>query len=460
MPSASVLLTRARDRAPLPTPLVAGLGFLATLLLAWGATSSEFSFSPDGWPAAWTHVLSATVPRPVNYVVQIVGGWLLAWLWWRMLPHPPRRPIALVALWSLPLLLVPPLLSGDAGLYADTGWMVLHDVNPYLAGLQGGGGPYVTQVDPLWAGQGVAYPPLTLLVNAAVVALTGADPYLGVIGMRIPALVGVALMAWSIHRIQTVRGKDPVPALWWGLANPLAVLHFIGGAHNDALMAGVSLAAIWLVVEFPAAWSRWVLAPALCGVALALKQQGGLTVLAVAGLPILDALRRATLGRRLWLLGIRTALVTLIALAVFAAITAASGLGLGWTKWLTLMGAAGTIAPFGMVSQYGGIALTQLGIDPTGFKAVVGLISNVVLLATLVWVVIRWSDRPLHAVGWGSLALAVLGQALHPWYVPWSLALLGLDKLTPRQRWWLTAFVLAFAAWHTLQSSVFYKVRI
>ena len=203
-----------------------------------------------------------------------------------------------------------------------------------------------------------------------------------------------------------------------------------------------------------------LLAPALAGVAMALKQQGGLTVLAVAGLPILEELRRATLARRLYLLGRRTAGVTAVAVGVFVAITLASGLGLGWTKWLSLMGVAGTIAPFGMVSQYGGMLLTHLGVDPGPFKFGVAIVSNVVLVVVLAWIVVRWSDRPIHAVGWGSLALAVLGQALHPWYVPWSLALLGVDNLTPRQRRWLMWFVIGFVVWNSVQSSVWYKVRI
>lgn len=475
--------TRPEASPRLSTGAAAAIGFVATLLIAWGTTNDEFSFAPDGWPSAAVKAVGRTIPWPFDYVVIVAGAWLLCWLWWRLrpwsgplgvirrkdaLPTPEptdrpgvRRPLVVYALWTLPLLLIPPVMSADATLYADAGYMVTRGVNPYEAGLTGAGGPYAGQVDPLWVGNGVAYPPLTLLVNAAVVTLTGAHPYLAIAAMRVPALLGVALMAFAIVRIQRVRGKSPDAALWWGVLNPLCLLHFVGGAHNDALMAGASLTAIWLVVEFPRVWGvRWLLAPALVGVAMALKQQGGLTVLAVAGLPILDALRRAILGRRLWLLGWRTAAVTAVAVATFAAITAASGLGLGWSKWLTLMGSAGTIAPFGMISQYGGILLRFAGTDPAAFKLVVALISNTVLLAVLAWIVVRWSDRPLHAVGWGSLALAILGQALHPWYVPWSLAVLGLDRLTPRQRWWLAAFVIGFVAWHSFQSSVWYKVRI
>ena len=454
----------ARAATPLAWPWVAGLGFVATALVAWGTTNDDFSFDPAGWPSQTVKAFGRLLPFPAAVALIIAGMALLVWLWWRIRPTDARpgvrRPGLVLAVWSLPMLLAPPILSSDAVLYADAGYAILRGYNPYLDGLGAAGGPFAPGVDPLWLGHGVAYPPLTLVINAALVALTGAHAYLSVLAMRIPALVGVALMGLSLHRIARARGKDPAISLWWGLLNPLLVFHFVGGAHNDALMAGVSLTAIWLVVEFPAVWARWILAPVLVGVAMALKQQGGLTVLAVAGVPILDELRRAMVGRRLFLLGVRTAAVTAIAVAVFVAISLASGLGAGWTNWLALMGVAGTIAPFGMVAQYGGILLTHLGMDPTAFKLAVAVVSNIVLLVVLAWIVVRWSDRPIHAVGWGSLALAVLGQALHPWYVPWSLALLGIDVLTPRQRRWLAAFVIGFVAWNSIQSSVWYKVRI
>ena len=131
-------------------------------------------------------------------------------------------------------------------------------------------------------------------------------------------------MRLSHRRARDMRDTISCVAVWWGLLNPLLVVHFVGGAHNDALMAGVSVLALWVVVRWPGAVARWVVAPALVGVAMALKQQAGLTVLAVAGLPMLAELARAPLGRRLWLLGRRTAVVTVVAVVTFVAISVAS----------------------------------------------------------------------------------------------------------------------------------------
>lgn len=439
------------------------LGTLATFLMAWGNSNPEFSFDPRGWPNAAVDALGRAAPQHYDKMILVVGSVLLSWVWWRLRPHEGtpavRRPGALVALWSLPFLLTPPQLTGDPVLYADLGWIVLQGQNPYVVGLTGAGGPYAAGVDTLWAGHGVAYPPLTLLLNAALVALTGAHPWYGILAQRIPAVVGVVLLGVLLPRIVALLrpGASDLAtwqarATWWGLLNPLLVVHFLGGAHNDALMAGVVVLAVWVVLALPGPWARWLLAPVLVGVAMALKQQAGLAVLPVAGLPVLVLLRHTPLPRRLWVLGVRVAGVTGVAVATFVAISLASGLGFGWLGWLNLMGVAGTPAPFWILQDWGGEALLQAGVDPSGFRRVVGLGSNVVLLGALAWIVVRWSARPLQSVGWAALALAILGQSMHPWYLPWALAFLGLGPMTRRQRVVVGGFVMAFVVWNTIQT--------
>lgn len=466
-------------REPLPLGPAAAVGFVASTLIAWGSAHPEFSFHPSGWLDPTVLAIGLALPMPVNRIAIVVGCVVLCVLWWRLRPAGEAgdgsvekgalaRPGLLLAAWALPLLWSPPTLSADAVLYADSGWIENHGGSVYADGLGSAGGPFADSVDGLWRGSGVAYPPLALLVNQAVVALTGNDDYWSIVAMRIPAIIGVALIAFTVPRIaahlQPMAPIAPERALWWGLLNPLLVVHFIGGAHNDALMAGVSLLAVYAVVialetELSSTRSRvlmWLVAPVLVGVAMALKQQGGLTVLAVAGIPLLFHLRRLPLGRRLWAYGVRTAGVTAIAVATFVALSLASGKGFGWTAWLTLMGVAGTPAPFALLGEWGGDLIAWLGADPSGFRFVVGMASNVTLLVVLAWLVIRFSDRPVSTVGWGSLALAILGQAMHPWYLPWSLALLGLVPLTRRQRLWLSGFVVAFLVWNAIQTVVWH----
>jgi hypothetical protein len=432
------------------------VGVGGTLGVAWGACSPEFSFSATGWPADWVNAIGSIAPIPLNRIVLVAGVIALVWSWWRIRHNTELQLPTVLGLWSLPLLLVPPVLSPDAALYADLGWTLASGANPYTTGLAASGGPFVSQVDPLWAGSGVAYPPLTLLIAQLVTTGAGFHPYLSIVAMRIPALLAVAAMLWLMPRIADLLGMDPRRAVWLGVLNPLLVLHFIGAAHNDAPMVALSLAAIWTVLRWPNRWVQFLIAPAVVGVAMSVKQQGGLTVVAVAGLPVATTVAALPLARRLWLLGWRTAVGTAVAVATFVTITLATGLGFGWTSWLDLMGAAGTPAPLALLGKLAAVISQASGGSYSATLAIAGRIGTVVLLGVLIWIVIRFADRPLQLVAWGSLAIAVLGQALHPWYLPWSLALLALVPLTHRQRRWTYTLAVAFCIWNAIQTVIWH----
>lgn len=435
------------------------VGFAGLVAIAWGSCHPEFTFGPTGWGAAWVNTIGRAAAIPVNRILIVVGTIALTWAWWHIRPTRKRQPVhagTTLALWCLPLLVVPPVLSPDAVLYADLGWTLSLGANPYLVGVATSGGPFAAQVDGLWAGSGVAYPPLTLRLNQLMVDLTGADPYWSVVAMRIPALLAVAAMLWLVPRIATRLGVARRGAVWLAVLNPLLVLHFVGAAHNDAPMVALSLAAIWVTCRWPSHWTSFLAGPVLVGVAMALKQQGGLTVIAVAGLPVSAALAALPLRRRLWLLGRRTGLATVVALATFAAISLATGLGFGWLNWLDLMGLAATPAPLALLGKGGALVWQGLGGSYTGFLIWAGRVGTAVLLAVLGWLAVRFSDRPLAVVAWGSLAVAVLGQSMHPWYLPWSLALFALVPLTRRQRYWVYGLAIAFCVWNAFQTVVWH----
>ena len=234
--------------------VAAAVGFAASALVAWGSAHPEFAFHPDGWLDPVVTAVGTALPLPLNRVAIVVGCVALSVLWWKVRPsvgagfRGPARPGWLLAAWALPLLWSPPTLSADAVLYADSGWIENSGGSVYTDGLASAGGPFADSVDLLWQGNGVAYPALSLVVNQAVVALTGNDDYWSVVAMRLPAVLGVALIGLTLPRIAAhLRPTDPFApdrATWWGLLNPLLLVHFLGGAHNDALMAGVSLLAV------------------------------------------------------------------------------------------------------------------------------------------------------------------------------------------------------------------------
>ena len=447
----------------LPASAVCGIGLLGTALIGWGSCHPEFAFGSDGWPSAAVNAIGSALPLPWNRLAVVIGVLLLVAAWWLARPGAAdptyrRRLLIAAALWSVPLLVVPPVLSADAVLYADLGWIVNQGQNPYVVGLTGAGGPYAPHVDPLWAGNGVAYPPLALLTDAVVVRLVGFATYAGIIAMRLPALLSLAVIAWVLPRLATRLDVDADRALWWGLVNPLVIVHFVGGAHNDAAMIALALVGLWVGLRGEHWAYGLVGGPAVIGVAMAFKQQAGLAVIACAGLPIAARLAALPPVRRLTILAARTAVATLVAALVFVAVSLASGLGFGWTKWLSLMGKAGTAAPFSVIAQVGERLIERFGGDPTGWLAAVGAISTLTLLAALVWIAVRFCDRPLALVAWGSLAVSGLGQSMHPWYIPWSIVLLALIPLTRRQFGWVTAFMVGFVSWNAVQTVVWHGV--
>lgn len=121
-------------------------------------------------------------------------------------------------------------------------------------------------------------------------------------------------------------------------------VHLIGGAHNDTLMVGVVVFAIWLSLQqVPRVSASLMLAPIVIGLAMALKQQAGLAVVAAAGLPVAAQLVKLPWAQRVLVLGWRSALAAVIALTTFVAVSLATGLGFGWTAWLSQMGRARTM---------------------------------------------------------------------------------------------------------------------
>lgn len=439
------------------------IGLIGTLLVALAACDPSWSYNAAGWQQPVIDAIGDAVPHGVAQAIMVIGVALLSWAWWSVRTRDgdaSRHGVwAMLAVWSAPLLLVPPVLTADPFAYADSGWLFLHGQNPYVVGYGAIGGPFAMSVDPLWRGVGVAYPPLQFLVNAAMVGLTGAHPYWSVVALRLPALAGVALVAALVPRIARLVGLSEQKAVWLGVLNPILIIHFVGGAHNDAIMVGVSLLAIWVALRarelpYPRVW-QFVVAPVIVGVAMALKQQAGLTVIAVAGLPVAAALLKRAGWRRVWLWAWRLAVVTAVAVGVFVAISVATGLGFGWIEWMDQMGRTGTAAPFNLLGQAISVFAPQIGI----YK-ILGVVSTICMFGALVFCFVRYIDAPLKWLGWGALWFTVLGSALHPWYVVWPLALLALTPMRRRSGAALVAFALLFLLWNTFQTVLFASVAL
>ncbi len=211
-----------------------------------------------------------------------------------------------------------------------------------------------------------------------MVRATGGHLLPALAGMRLLAVLGLLLGAWALHRLGGER------ALWLGVANPLVLLHVVGGAHNEALMLGLMLAGL-AVTSLP--------------LAAVLVTLGALVKLpAVAALPFLvvAAPRRVLLA---------------VVPAVATAVAVSYGTGLGW-GWLGTLDAGR--ARLSLLSVTTGLDRLLPGPWPA-----LGLLAGAATAAALLWRSPRLG--PLRALGLALLVVALLLPVVQPWYVLWGL---------------------------------------
>jgi hypothetical protein len=247
----------------------------------------------------------------------------------------PLRDIAAVlTLWVAPMLLAPPLFSRDAYSYYVQGRVFGAGYDPTTIGVNVIPGWFEDGADPMWVESPTPYGPLFLVIERAVSNFTHPNAYFGAVLFRLVAVAGVALMAYYVPRLARLHGVDPARALWLGVLNPVVLMHFVAGAHNDALMVGLVVTGLALAAERHCSWG-----------AVAITLASTIKPIALLALPfsgLLWAGRDATWLRRIraWLLtGVvmicTLASVFLIADAGTGVIKATFGTPSGVLTWLS-----------------------------------------------------------------------------------------------------------------------------
>jgi hypothetical protein len=275
--------------------LLASVGLLASAGQALAAGRSRV---PVGMvlPDAFRGILSpARLGGGIPAAVVIVSSALLLWCWWYLLGEarsgrlPMRRATWIVVAWAVPILPGPPLLSFDAYAYLAQGQMLARGLDPYSVGpVTLGSDPILSMVDPLWRSSPAPYGPVTLLM-LRLVAMAHVGPTTAVLMLRLLALLGVA--AAVIGALLLSRPEQRPMVLVLTAANPMTLLHLLGGVHIDAVLSGLVVAAL-LALHADRARSALVIA----GVALACK----VTVLPLFLLVAVILVRRQG-GRVVWL---------------------------------------------------------------------------------------------------------------------------------------------------------------
>lgn len=371
------------------------VGLLGTTALGIGSFNPDFAHNPIGWQFRPADAVASTLSDAGAGLLLFIGTLLLISGWWMIRPragHLANDSTRILALWSLPLLAVPAVGTGDVFAYADSGWAFLHGQSTYEVGLGGAGGPFALGVDPIWSGDSVPWPPLSIVAYSVVIRLMAFHPYWAVMGQRLLALVGVALIAVLLPRVGAKVGAPDPWVRWFGVLNPLVVVHFVGGAHIDALATGMAIAALWIVLRATASrWVAFVAAAVVVGLSMGFKQYTGLVVVAVAGLPVQALLSEAPPIGRLWMLGWRSAVASVITISTFVATSHSTGLGLGWSgelgRWYDIWG---TAYPAGR-----GLTLTPSAFLGDAMAKVVGLCgieSRIAYQAAAIGSVVCWQS--------------------------------------------------------------------
>lgn len=406
-------------------------GFLGSCLVLIGGL--VVSPLPGSTPLLDVEALAAVrshMPgRMAGLVVVLAGLGLVATAWLslcRSVAHGPgdagsiRAARRAAVVWSLPLVLAPPLFSRDGWSYAAQATMTYIGASPYRFGPNVLSGPILEAVDPRWMATLTPYGPLPLMAGAAFAAVV-TGPWQLVIAHRLLALVGLALLAWALPRFAAWAGTNPALGSAAVLASPLMLANGVGGLHNDLLMAGLMAAALVVAAE-----RGWWYGAVLGGLAAAVKLPGGLVCIGVAlvtlaaGAPWGERVRR--------LIGVAAVSVgTLVALGMVG------GLGIGWIDALTVPGTVNT--PLSVPTVLGGALDATAGrllqLPDATFLEAFRTLGMVAALAFGAWVALSWPsgsrERALAATAAVAGVMVLLSPVVHLWYllsiVPFAAAL-------------------------------------
>jgi hypothetical protein len=412
----------ARPEPSLIVPLI--MGFIAVLAISTGGTlaGSPYDVHLSG---AWTFGMGHTRNgvRYAGEVALFAGTALLLVAWYRIISYLRRRPatpvrtvLVVFAVWVLPLLIAPPLFSEDAYSYVAQGEMVVHGINPYRNGpvaLIPEDPQVVNLVDPIWQTTPVPYGPLFLGLEAAAVKSSGRHEVATIEELRVLAVVGVLLAVAAIPTLARRGGTPPSLATALLVLSPLTLLGLISPGHNDALMAGLLLAALALCER-----GRPALAVGVCALAAAVK--------APALIATAFVLWQWAGAQLTWRARVRVvAATTAITLAVFEVLALSTTVGWGWITTLSTPGVVHSVlTPTTDLALLGERFVHIVGFGPAT-STLLGPIRAVgyVIAGTItIWLLRRTRGQGVVlALALSLLVFVGLGPVFQPWYLAWGL---------------------------------------
>lgn len=428
-------------------------GFIAMVLISAGSLTPAFLPLDQNGSSREAHVvkllhlewLQHGVGRFAATVVLSTGVIVLLDTWLRLRPIADARtaPVSTWAIWSLPILLCPPLFSRDAYSYAAQGLVVSRGLDPYQNGPMLPG-DFGNQVDQMWFQTPAPYGPLALQVQHLIVAICGDNAYMAAVAMRVPAVMSMAVIAYALPRLAMRVGVSRQQAVWLGVLNPLAMLHIVGGVHNDAMMVAFTVIALLL-----ASRGHPLLGCISLALAAGFKQTAVMAIIGVVALGL--RYRKGSIERRPYLIGLVTGSV--VWLAAFEVITLATGLGWGWIPNLAVPASIRSLLspPTLVGSLFEGLFyLLDLPRDiqmlPVPLMQSIGMVSFAVVA---LWLTLSLAlRRPIMASAMALIIFCLCGPVIHPWYMLWGITILAatrMDRRTFRAAVYISLFLCTYS---------------
>jgi hypothetical protein len=398
----------------------------STVVLATAGGSPGWLLGP--WRALGASGADGALTGPLFYL----GLWIamLAYVVVLLVSRAIGPRLAAVSIVSLHVLflLAPPLLSQDVFSYISYARLgVVHSLGPYSHS------PDAVPSDPAFAFAGSkdatsVYGPLFTLASYPLAKVSVPAAFWTLKSVAALASLGVVALAAACARRL---GRDPVfVALAIGL-NPLVLVHVVGGAHNDALVMLLVLAAVF----WTATAGRERIGGFLNTAGAGIKASAGLV------LPFL------VLGARDRRKAIEGAVIAAIAIVVtslaafgFDALDAFGLIGSNQertSRWSLPQRSADGIGAITGWSADDVVHFTRAGFG-------LALAGVLLFLLRRTW---RTPASWIAAAGWATLALLIASAWLVPWYAIWlvPLAALSADRRLIAASLALCAYMLVIA---------------
>lgn len=407
------------------------LGFLGLIFIAVGTFTPAYLPQNSPW---WNYLRALALDnyptRVIGTIITILGLFILIISWLKLRPAKlgEVKPWAVFSLWIIPLLFVPPVFSHDAYSYAAQGWLVYNGLNPYEVGPGALPGAFADQSSWIWRYTPTPYGPLAIMISAGLDWIVGFNPYYAALMQRVPSLLGAILVVVLLPKISARMSIDSRFTSWFSIMNPLFIIEFVGGCHNDAWMFGLIVLAIWL------AYRDLFWLGAIClGVAAAIKQPA-----LMAAYPIALVNYPWRTWKETPKVALRVLFSMTIAIGVFVVISLLTGLNFGWINATGVPGLVISLAPFTLIGwvlqqvfNISGISLSIFEVNLAGSGIITlfrlfGLVLLVLLLFR--WALTKAPTKPMTFLSWGYLAVALCGPALQTWYLSWGGLLFPLAR--------------------------------